>query len=198
MDYLISPMDTEGVIIVNEIQTLQAEDYPTAISTPLTTEKKINHIQKMHLKHLSGYHDEVNISEGEINTLKLIAESERKMSGYARSLYYQLQGERIPFVLPDTTTIRQHSLHEDGIKEKAEYMLYPNPVRNLLTIEVLSKKSNQSGIVYLYDMHGRQVLTKVLESTQTDIDVSKLPPAIYLVRIIKEDGNTFANKIIIQ
>jgi hypothetical protein len=120
------------------------------------------------------------------------------MSGYARSLYYELEGVRVPYILPDTTVIRQQSLYEDGLTKRAEYMLYPNPVRNMLTIEVLSKKSNHSGIAYLYDMHGRQVLSKILQNTHTDIDVSSILPGIYLVRIIKEDGETFTDKIIIQ
>ena len=66
--------------------------------------------------------------------------------------------------------------------------VYPNPTKDLLTIEANELLLNVS----LYDQHGQ----KVLQTTQTQIDISFLPPGIYVIYAITTSGNILQAKII--
>ena len=73
-------------------------------------------------------------------------------------------------------------------QETESLTIHPNPVRSTFTVN-----ADQVESITVYSMMGQ----RLLETTETTVDVSHLAPGLYLARIQK-DGKTLARKIIIQ
>lgn len=71
--------------------------------------------------------------------------------------------------------------------EKAKVLVYPNPVVDVLQIDDKNLKS-----VALYSMDGK----KLLETKSSEMNVSKLPNGVYVLRIVTSDNNIVSKKII--
>jgi hypothetical protein len=76
--------------------------------------------------------------------------------------------------------------------------LYPNPTDELFTISYESLKENL-GSLYIYDVMGKEVHRQYLSpwSNTQHIDVSKLPPGVYGVRVFV-NGSTESIKIVVN
>ena len=77
--------------------------------------------------------------------------------------------------------------------ENTKLKVYPNPVSNLLYVEIPSQYDTAT--VKLYDILGKKVLEKIVSSTQTKINVSNLSKGVYLAKI-EANGLSITKKII--
>ena len=71
-----------------------------------------------------------------------------------------------------------------------EVVLYPNPVRDILNIEI----ENDIQSIEIYNIQGQKVLT----SNQNQINVSGLATGMYVVRIQDAENNISTKKIVIK
>lgn len=72
---------------------------------------------------------------------------------------------------------------------------YPNPTTNFLTLS--HNKSDLSELVYqLCDMNGRLLESKILESGETTISMSKYNPSAYILKVIQNNKEIKTFKII--
>lgn len=78
----------------------------------------------------------------------------------------------------------------DFNQNNLEVSLYPNPVRDILNIEI----ENDIQSIEIYNIQGQ----KVLSSNQKQINVSDLASGMYLVRIQDIDNNIATKKIAIK
>jgi sugar lactone lactonase YvrE len=78
----------------------------------------------------------------------------------------------------------------DFTQNNLEVALYPNPVRDILNIEI----ENDIQLVEIYNLQGQ----KVLSSNQKQINVSDLAAGMYMVRIQDTDNNIATKKIVIK
>lgn len=84
-----------------------------------------------------------------------------------------------------------------GIKEQAiasSFKIYPNPVQNLLTIN-MKEDAGKVAECKVMDMMGRIVLTKSLNPAQNTISVNEMPAGTYILWISTEKGS-FTQKIV--
>lgn len=70
---------------------------------------------------------------------------------------------------------------------KAKVLVYPNPTVDVVHIDSKNMKS-----VALYDMNGK----KLLESNTNEVNVSKLPKGVYVLKIVTADNSIVSSKII--
>lgn len=70
---------------------------------------------------------------------------------------------------------------------KAKVLVYPNPSVDVVHIDSKNMKS-----VALYDMNGK----KLLESNTNEVNVSKLPKGVYVLKIVTADNSIVSSKII--
>ena len=77
--------------------------------------------------------------------------------------------------------------------ETTKLKVYPNPVSNLLYVEIPSQYDTAN--VKLYDILGKKVLEKTVYSTQKKINVSNLSKGVYLAKI-EANGLSITKKII--
>jgi len=72
-------------------------------------------------------------------------------------------------------------------EDLSKLKLYPNPVNSIINLKL---PYESSGSVKFYNVLGENVLSKIVSSTTTQIDVSELKSGIYLVRIQTENQST--------
>ena len=87
------------------------------------------------------------------------------------------------------------SLQNDCAKKnKSTLLITPNPANN--TIQV--KEFNSKGVMYIYDMTGRLVMTAaVSEAGNQQIDIADLTKGTYLIQVTSDEG-MFYSKLVKQ
>ena len=76
-------------------------------------------------------------------------------------------------------------------EELSDVSVYPNPVKNTLTINTIAQLSGR--IATVFDMNGKRVLNQKLDSNQ--LNVERLQSGIYLLRI-ESNGKSIKRKFI--
>jgi hypothetical protein len=84
------------------------------------------------------------------------------------------------FTCPDTGTYVI-----DVVKEKGEFLVYPNPATNSVKCIVNSEELNKNTSVFIYDVYGREIIHKILDLRQKTlkIDVSSLESGVYFIKV---------------
>ena len=83
-----------------------------------------------------------------------------------------------------------------GIQEQktdAAIVIYPNPASDKLNIEIANPSE---GMICLTDLNGRILITQIINSTNTSIDISALSKGLYILKY--QDRNTVLNKTIVK
>ncbi len=65
------------------------------------------------------------------------------------------------------------------------FVYYPNPVENILNLSYFEKLIN----VEVYNIDGKNIFTKKLDSRVSEIDMSKLASGIYFLKVYSEKGS---------
>ncbi len=84
----------------------------------------------------------------------------------------------------------------NSIKNESEFVIYPNPANNFIQLKYIGKALSNVE-VKIFDILGKNVLTKNVNLTQSDeqtIDISSLPKGIYVIKIL---GNDFSSSKLI-
>ena len=75
----------------------------------------------------------------------------------------------------------------------SEFMMYPNPAKDYVTIDLSDLTSNAT--VFIYDYLGRLVKKESLNTTSSRIETSNLQKGTYIVKVDSDNG--LASKILI-
>lgn len=70
----------------------------------------------------------------------------------------------------------------DQVGEK-EILIYPNPVRSHLTIEINGYEEGINAGFYVIDQGGRQIINQNRATQSTTLDLSEFPPGVYFLLI---------------
>ena len=94
---------------------------------------------------------------------------------------------------PTIMHINNHSPHVDNMEiyssiDMSSFSIYPNPTIERLTISITEELCTAA----IYNLSGQ----KVLQTEQTEVDVSGLPDGRYLLRAQTADGNMYQDKFI--
>ena len=130
-----------------------------------------------------------------IQNLETIAMKEMPTSGYAQAFHYYLTGEFVDnldlsFLDEENVNERNSDLQKKTVVSK-EVSIYPNPATDLVRI----KNSEKINKIRVYNLFG----DVVFESGESDfINTTKWVQGIYLMEILKNDGDTLTKKVIIN
>jgi len=107
-----------------------------------------------------------------------------------------------PLVIENVTndsTLAAVFLNVEGIIEdkSRQFYIYPNPANSILNIDFPVNHQILSTKIEIIDINGRTVLIKKPVSIANQIDIKKLNPGLYIVKI-KNDKTFITKKIIIQ
>lgn len=91
-------------------------------------------------------------------------------------------------------TILEGTLSASSVEKALGFSMYPNPTNGVVSIR--NKQLNNASIT-VYDLNGRALLSKELNSTESEINISNLSNGLYIFRVQTENGE-FAKRIIKQ
>ena len=145
-----------------------------------------------------------------------IIKDPRPATQYSEVQYtYDLAGNRISRIIVTSLPIEMNNDDDDdletrmggynentpeptpieGLSER-EIHVYPNPVREELTIEIWKGAEEENYNLLFYDSAGKQIISKNRRGNGTEpVDMSYLPKGIYFL-IIKGEKGKFEFKII--
>lgn len=96
------------------------------------------------------------------------------------------QGVQQPFEISTTTGINETSIN-------IELSVYPNPTTNYLTLKV----EKTEGLTFqLYDLQGKVITNKKVNSATTTVAMENLPTATYFLNVVKNNQIVKTFKII--
>ena len=107
------------------------------------------------------------------------------------NVYYRLKMVDLDKSVHYSKTV---GVQNDCSKKNGKILITPNPANN--TIQV--KEMDSKGVMYIYDMVGRLVLTAAInESGNQQIDIANLTSGTYLVQVTSNEG-MFYSKLVKQ
>ena len=118
-------------------------------------------------------------------------------SGQARKFWYDESGNRtsrktITLSKSETGVSEENSKQNEPITDKigeTSILIFPNPARSLVTVEIQGLENNRGDMITLYDQSGRLVLTLTNLTWSNNLDMSALQTGIYFM-VIKLKNNT--------
>jgi len=97
--------------------------------------------------------------------------------------------------LPDGTPI--YGLNEKKVNNELEFRIYPNPVKNLITVELQSNQPEE-GLINIFSFQGELILESFMNGQKkVNIDVSNLSSGIYFIQCLSK-GSIGTKKFILM
>lgn len=100
-----------------------------------------------------------------------------------------LQGVQQPFEISVVTGVAE----DKGITLQCN--AFPNPTSNNVTLKIEGEVKAQYTL-YLYDIHGKLLLTQIVEGNETNIAMTNLDQAIYFLKVTCNNKEVKTFKII--
>ena len=157
-------------------------------------EDEVDFVNAQHIN--LDWHEQENFSLSPLDSISLRTMGDKPfpLSGFARSIFYNITDEYIFIDLPDEESIMQSSISEDQFGDLVSQTedvisVYPNPTTQNLHV-LLTGDIFVSHDLQIYSSDGRQIYQfKHLMPGQThNIDVDDWESGIYIVKIYKRDG----------
>ena len=73
----------------------------------------------------------------------------------------------------------------DHTPGQGDMKIYPNPVRNTVTVE--TSQSFVNSMLSVYNISGQEVLTQKVVSSKTQLDLIRFAKGVYTIRIVNKD-----------
>jgi len=108
-------------------------------------------------------------------------------------LVMQLKSAKVNFPITDTTDLEEEELSD--IDEELGIRVYPNPVRESVTVEFSGTLTDNPSDAKLYDLNGSLLVDIKSKDQFLELDLTTLKDGIYIL-IITSDDNTSIHKII--
>ena len=99
------------------------------------------------------------------------------------------------FTMQSSRTIESKSTKETAQTRMYKIKTYPNPVQDILKVEVTGLSDVDKCIVSIYSLSSVQLFSQNVKSSLTSIDVSDYPHGIYLL-VINVNGEKETIKIV--
>ena len=77
--------------------------------------------------------------------------------------------------------------------DRNDISIKPNPTLDIFTIRGMQKGRNN---ISIYSNDGKLVKNQLITNTMGDVNISKLTPGVYLVRILNDNGTIETRRIV--
>ncbi len=84
---------------------------------------------------------------------------------------------------------------EDLKKEEIDFILYPNPAKDNITIRT---KQLKDGSLFIYDIMGKEVLSTRINNDETILNINNLKTGVYILKVLNIENSIVGNKKIIK
>jgi len=65
-----------------------------------------------------------------------------------------------------------------------EISIFPNPTRGEITVEITNLQQTAQAILEVFSLAGESVFSENMLQNKTVVDLSKLPPGVYILKIL--------------
>lgn len=114
----------------------------------------------------------------------------------ARHLDVQpLQSNSIQFPVINHKDLKEEAVKEKVIEGEMKTVVYPNPTKGLLKIDITNIPLNSKTEAKVYDLNGTEQMSKRNFDSSSELDISRLKDGIYILRI-KVNETIFDWKVI--
>ena len=80
----------------------------------------------------------------------------------------------------------------------SEFRIYPNPVSEMLNIEINTYNESKNNCIYLIDINGKIVLKKNIDKRKIQVQLNDIHPGIYFIKVFNETRYIGIKKVIIK
>jgi hypothetical protein len=84
------------------------------------------------------------------------------------------------------------SLMENNLNSSTKFFFSPNPATNKLTIQI----SNTLSQITISNMMGQVVYEDEYHTAKAEVNISDLPPGMYMLAVVDDEGNKTVRKIV--
>ena len=180
---------------------IEAGDYPSAevylngLATNRNAESDFVTAQNIYLDYLQQGTSYV-LNAQDTTLLGNIAREENELSGYARTIYYEMTGNKIKLSMPHLPLSGSRPVSQENY-ELSKVLLYPNPVDDLqFTLIVAEEFIRDKCTMQISDVTGNMIMNNTLNTENTLVDVSSLRSGIYFVKVSNQQQILFTGKLI--
>lgn len=118
------------------------------------------------------------------------------MSGYARSIYYALTGERLRIQLSHTKHSEPRTSNYVSLQE-GKISSYTNPVTgNQHIVDINTNVYDQKYVINVRDIMGRIMKSVGGQHGENVIDMTDISNGIYMVEVMSENDRVFTTKVV--
>jgi len=129
-------------------------------------------------------------------TLKAKAMAANELSGYARSIYYALTGERLRIPLSHTIHTEPRTSNFTNFSA-GTIASYPNPVTgDEHIVDINTKVHDQKYVISVRDIMGRVLKTVNGVQGNNILDMTDISNGIYIVEVMAGNERVFTTKVV--
>ena len=99
---------------------------------------------------------------------------------------------------PDENGVSWRIAEQTNEKEETKIRVFPNPVKDVLFIEVQSEMSSYGATLEVYNAMGQIMLNKTLNNKMEFINLESLTTGLYIYSIKYENGHSEKGKFIVK
>lgn len=175
----------------------RAASYLNAIPTVSSGESEFVQSQNLFLNYITQGENFV-LTNQQKTSLKAIAKSENEWSGFARTIYYVLTGEKIKIDLPHLIPANPRSRVETNAENSIVIQSYPNPVSNgeQHIVNIQAENGNTQYQISLFDMMGKEVISKKAKNGENALDLNTFNKGIFILEVTTDGKQIYSNKLI--
>jgi hypothetical protein len=189
-------------IMNHNLEYDRSRGYLDTLQTSKTEEDEFISVQQIYLDYITDI-DNYVLNPTDSASLRIVAQGQNPLAGYARSVFCLLTGERIPVNLPHldgTVTPRSN----ESATENQHYSFYPK------RISVFPNPTDQSSVeisinhfvaegnyeASVYDIFGRMIAAQTIFGVTESIHIGN-QPGVYFIRIA-ENGRVLGSTRVIK
>ena len=139
------------------------------------------------------------------DSIRLIVEADSSLAAIQAQVILNLVfGDSIIRIWEEVTGSSKREENEqtnetvESKKDNLNYIVYPNPAKDVLNIKQYRKNEKDQAVFVLYDLMGQKVLEKELRETSEAINIANLNSGCYLYRVMTNEKVDIGGKVLIM
>ena len=182
-------------ILMESNEFARATTYLNGLNTENSAQSDFVFANNLFLSYLTNRNEFV-LSNATKEILRAKAMAANELSGYTRSIYYELTGERLRISLSHTAPSLPRSSNFSTLVE-GKISSYPNPVTgNQHIVDINTNVYDQKFVINVRDVMGRIIKSIDGQKGENIIDMSDISNGIYIVEVMSGNDRVFTTKVV--
>lgn len=183
-------------LIAESGDLIRASAYLNTLPTRTNAELGFVEAQRIYLSSLLLRQNFV-LSVTDRISLENIAKSENELSGYARTIYYLLTGQRIQVDLPHLRPVIPRTKSDSQSEATEIIKAYPNPVAGSeYFIDIPHNENTNHYVIQLSDLSGRELVNQKGNPGVNSLIIDQCASGVYILKVTKNGSKVMTQKVV--